>query len=131
MSTPNTPPFHDLVYYTYGTPDGAKPAIYLEELGLPYKCVTIDIMNGAQNEPSFRKINPNGKIPALQDGPIAIFESVAIMLYLAEHYDTEHVFSYPKHDAAYWNMLGWLMFQTSAVSVSHGTLRLLSAMLDG
>ncbi len=74
--------------YTWGTPNGQKASIMLEEVGLPYTVHPIDISKGAQKTPEFLKINPNGKIPALvdhdQDGGLSIFESGAILVYLGE-----------------------------------------------
>eukprot|EP01012_Entosiphon_sulcatum_P045868 TRINITY_DN6135_c0_g1_i1.p1 TRINITY_DN6135_c0_g1~~TRINITY_DN6135_c0_g1_i1.p1 ORF type:complete len:269 (-),score=41.03 TRINITY_DN6135_c0_g1_i1:48-809(-) len=75
--------------YSLGTPNGFKVSIFLEEAGLEYDAHTIDIRTGAQKEPSFTAINPNGRIPALVDleapgGPFNVFESGAILLYLAE-----------------------------------------------
>jgi hypothetical protein len=75
------PPFNQLVYYTARTPNGLKPALMLEELGLKYKVVGIDIMKNTQKEQWFLDINPNGRIPALKDGEMRVFESGAIMLY--------------------------------------------------
>jgi len=73
--------------YTSPTPNGYKVTITLEELGLPYTLHAIDLASGAQKEPWFRAINPNGRIPAIVDrgnDDFAVFESGAIMLYLAE-----------------------------------------------
>lgn len=55
------PPFHNLTYYTFGTPNGLKPAIVLEELGLQYKAETIDITKNTQKEEWYLQINPNGQ----------------------------------------------------------------------
>lgn len=76
-----SPPFNKLVYYTGRTPNGLKPALLLEELGLQYKVESIDIMKNIQKEEWFLKINPNGRIPALMDGDMRVFESGAIMMY--------------------------------------------------
>jgi GSH-dependent disulfide-bond oxidoreductase len=73
--------------YTSPTPNGYKVSILLEELDLPYIVHAIDLSSGAQKEPWFTAINPNGRIPAIVDrgnGDFAVFESGAIMLYLAE-----------------------------------------------
>jgi len=76
--------------YTWTTPNGFKLIIALEELGLDYRIHWINIGNGDQNTPEFRAVNPNGKIPAVVDdeGPsdetIAVFESGAVLTYLAE-----------------------------------------------
>lgn len=77
--------------YYWPTPNGHKITIFLEEAGLPYKLIPIEIRAGQQFAPEFLKISPNNKIPTLIDhqpvdggGPIAIFESGAILLYLAD-----------------------------------------------
>lgn len=76
--------------HTYSTPNGRMVSIMLEESGLDYTTHVVDIRAGAQHDPEFRKINPNEKIPAIvdQDGPggkpIRVFETGAIMQYLAE-----------------------------------------------
>ena len=76
--------------YTWGTPNGRKVSIMLEEVGLPYTVHKIDIGKGDQFKPEFVAINPNSKIPAIVDGdgpdgkPINVFESGAILIYLAE-----------------------------------------------
>jgi GST-like protein len=78
----------DLYYWT--TPNGHKITMFLEETGLPYRIVPVDIGSGAQFEPAFLAISPNNRIPAVVDhaprdrgGPLAVFESGAILLYLA------------------------------------------------
>ena len=79
-----------ITLYTWATPNGKKISILLEELGLPFKAVPIDIGKGDQFAPDFLKISPNNKIPALVDSdgpdgkPISLFESGAIMLYLGD-----------------------------------------------
>jgi glutathione S-transferase len=73
--------------YTWTTPNGRKVSIALEELGLPYTVHPIPIRDQVQKEPWFLKINPNGRIPAIIDraaGDFAVFESGAILIYLAE-----------------------------------------------
>jgi GST-like protein len=74
--------------YTWGTPNGRKASIMLEECGLPYEVHAIDIRRGDQKQPEFLVINPNGKIPAIVDEESGtrtfVFESGAILLYLAE-----------------------------------------------
>jgi GST-like protein len=76
--------------YTWGTPNGRKISVALEELGLPYKTFPINITKNEQFAPDFLKISPNNKIPAIVDHegpggkPHAVFESGAILIYLAE-----------------------------------------------
>jgi GST-like protein len=79
----------DLYYWT--TPNGHKITMFLEETGLPYKIVPVNISKGEQFAPDFLKISPNNRMPAIVDhepvgvtGPISVFESGAILLYLAE-----------------------------------------------
>ena len=73
--------------YTWSTPNGRKASIMLEECGLPYTVHPIDIGHDAQFAPDFLAISPNNKIPAIVDdeaGPLSVFESGAILTYLAE-----------------------------------------------
>ncbi len=79
----------DLYYWT--TPNGHKITIFLEEVGLEYKIVPVNISKGDQFKPEFLEISPNNRMPAIVDhapagggAPIAVFESGAILLYLAE-----------------------------------------------
>ncbi|HWA80452.1 MAG TPA: glutathione S-transferase N-terminal domain-containing protein [Acetobacteraceae bacterium] len=77
-------------FYFHPTPNPAKVALLLEELGIPYEVIPVDTKRGEQHKPEFRRINPNGKVPAIVDteGPggkeARIFDSSAILLYLAE-----------------------------------------------
>ena len=75
--------------YTWTTPNGRKVSIMLEEIGLPYTVIPVDLGKQQQFEPAFTAITPNQKIPAIVDrdvpgGPLAIFESGAILIHLAE-----------------------------------------------
>ena len=72
--------------YTWTTPNGQKVSIMLEEVGLPYRAHPIDILNNAQFDPTFLKIAPNNRIPAIvdTDNGLQLMESGAILLYLAE-----------------------------------------------
>ena len=79
----------DLYYWT--TPNGHKITIFLEEAGLPYRILPVNISQGEQFAPDFLKIAPNNRIPAIVDpapadggAPLALFESGAILLYLAD-----------------------------------------------
>lgn len=115
--------------YTWGTPNGQKVSIMLEECGLPYVVHPVDISSGAQNEPECRAINPNGKIPAIVDidggERTVIFESGAILVHLAEKVGRLLLKSgQGRSDALAWTfwqvgglgpMLGqWLHFQRAA-----------------
>ena len=103
--------------YSWATPNGHKVHIMLEECGLPYRAIAVDIGAGDQFKPEFLNISPNNKIPALVDPdgpdgkPIALFESGAILLYLAAKTGK----FLPKSDRAKFEVLQWLMFQMGGV----------------
>ena len=106
--------------YTYTTPNGRKPAILLEELALPYTLHKIDIGKGDQFSSEFVAINPNSKIPAIRDREtnITIFESGAILIYLAEK--TGKLLS--TEAVARSRVMEWLMFQMASVGPMFGQL---------
>lgn len=95
--------------YTWATPNGRKISIALEELGLPYRVHKINISKGDQHSPEFTRISPNQKIPAIvdQETGISLFESGAILLYLA----TKTGQLLPEGQEAYWATIQWLMWQ--------------------
>lgn len=84
----------EITLYTYGTPNGHKASVTIEELGIKYTAKSVDISKNVQKEPWFLKINPNGRIPALTDGSQRLFETGSIMLYLTDKYDTENKISF-------------------------------------
>jgi GSH-dependent disulfide-bond oxidoreductase len=106
-----------ITLYTWPTPNGKKVQIMLEELGLDYKALPINIGTGDQFKPEFLKISPNNKIPAIVDKhgpdgkPIALFESGAILVYLAGK--TGKFLG--KTDRERYSVLQWLMFQMGGV----------------
>jgi GST-like protein len=102
--------------YTFGTPNGHKISIALEELGLPYKTHKIDITKGDQHTAEFKKINPNAKIPALVDGGNVIFESVAVLIYLAEK--TGRLL--PTATKERYQCLSWCIFQAASLGPMFG-----------
>jgi GST-like protein len=95
--------------YTWTTPNGRKVSIALEELGLPYTVHAIDIGKDEQFAPAFLKVSPNNKIPAIvdRDNNFSLFESGAILLYLAEK--TGKLL--PKDLQARYRVIEWLMWQ--------------------
>jgi GST-like protein len=103
--------------YYWPTPNGKKITIYLEEVGLPYNLMPVDITAGEQFDEEFLKISPNNKMPAIVDSegpngePISVFESGAILLYLAEK--TGRFLPHSQHGR--YEALQWLMFQVSSV----------------
>ena len=106
--------------HTWTTPNGFKPIILLEELGVPYRVTPVDLTKNQQNEPAHLKLNPNGKIPAVIDGEgadgVHVFESGAILIYLAE----KHGRFLAKAGQGRADALAWLMFQMSAVGPMMG-----------
>src|SRR3989440_6962818 len=99
-----------LKFYDSPAPNPRKVALFLEEAGLPYEAVPVDTRKGEQHAPEFRAINPNAKVPALVDGDTVVFDSSAILLYLAE--STGKFLSAPKSRG---QMLSWLMFTASGI----------------
>ena len=99
--------------YTWSTPNGRKVSIALEEMGLPYKAITVDIGKDEQFKPDFLKISPNNRIPAIvdHDNGLALFESGAILMYLA---DKTGKFV-PKDAKSRWQTTQWLMWQMGGV----------------
>ncbi|MGH6779557.1 MAG: glutathione S-transferase family protein, partial [Bradyrhizobium sp.] len=92
-------------------------ALMLEETGLPYEPVPIDTRTGAQHKPEFLAVNPNGKVPAIVDGDATVFDSNAILLYLAEKTGK---FLPAKSDKNRGELLSWLMFVASGVGPFSG-----------
>ncbi|MCA3247243.1 MAG: glutathione S-transferase N-terminal domain-containing protein [Tagaea sp.] len=111
-----------IALYTWGTPNGRKVSVMLEECGLAYDVHPIDIAKGDQFKPDFLAVNPNGKIPAIVDPegpdgkPISVFESGAILVYLAEK--TGKFLG--KDARARTETLQWLMFQMGGVGPMFG-----------
>jgi len=103
--------------YSWATPNGHKVHIMLEECGLPYRVIPVDIGAGDQFKPEFLAMSPNNKIPAIVDPdgpdgkPISLFESGAILLYLAGKTGQ----FLPQGTAERYEMLEWLMFQMGGV----------------
>jgi len=108
--------------YTWGTPNGRKVSIMLEETGLPYTVHPVDIGKGEQHEPAFLKISPGNKIPAIIDpegpdgAPISLFESGAILIYLAEKTGR----FLPAEPRPRYEVLQWLMFQMGGIGPMFG-----------
>lgn len=106
--------------YTSSTPNGFKPAIMLEEIGLPYTTHMVDILNGEQFQPNFVALNPNSKIPVLtdQETGVTLFESGAILIYLAQK--TGQLL--PTDLSGISQVMTWLMFQVANVGPIFGQL---------
>jgi GSH-dependent disulfide-bond oxidoreductase len=113
-----------LQLYSLPTPNGVKVSIMLEEIGLPYEAHLVDFGKGDQRTPEYLSLNPYGKIPAIIDPagpggkPLPLFESGAILLYLAEK--TGKLM--PADPAARYETLEWLFFQIGAMGPMFGQL---------
>ncbi|WP_372657838.1 glutathione S-transferase family protein [Hydrogenophaga sp.] len=105
--------------YTAATPNGHKVSIALEELGLPYTLKVLDLSKGEQKTPAFLALCPNGRIPAIVDheaGGFSVFESGAILIYLAEK--TGRLM--PADAQGRSLVLQWLMFQMGGIGPMMG-----------
>jgi GST-like protein len=98
-------------------PNPMKVALFLEEAGLDYEAVAVDTRKGDQHAPAFRALNPNGKVPVIVDGDTVVFDSNAILLYLAEKTGR---FLPPAGDRARGELLSWLLFVASGVGPFSG-----------
>jgi GST-like protein len=108
-----------LKFYFHPSPNPAKVALLLEESGLPYELVPVDTRKGEQHTPEFLAINPNGKTPAIVDGEVTVFDSNAILLYLAEKTGKFLPENTPKLRG---ELLSWLMFVATGIGPYTGQL---------
>ena len=106
-----------LKFYFNGAPNPNKVALFLEESGLPYELVPVDTRKGDQFKSEFLKVNPNGKVPAIDDDGAVVFDSNAILLYLAEKTGK---FLPPNTPKCRGELLSWLMFVASGVGPFFG-----------
>jgi len=104
-------------FYYSGAPNPMKVALFLEESGLPYEAIPVDTRKGDQHKPEYLAINPNAKVPAIVDGDVTVFDSNAILLYLAEKTKKFMPENTPK---ARGELLSWLMFVASGVGPFSG-----------
>lgn len=110
-------------FYTWSTPNGQKVSIMLEETGLPYKVIAVNLRDNQQLEPQFVAMNPNHRIPVIVDrdapgAPLTVIESGAILIYLAEKTGKLLATDVAERSAA----LQWLMFQMAHVGPMFGQL---------
>ena len=110
--------------YSLPTPNGVKVSIMLEELNLPYEAHLVDIMKNESHTPEFLSLNPNGKIPAIIDPdgpggkPLGLFESGAILLYLADKTGK----LVPADPARRYETIAWVFFQVASIGPMFGQL---------
>jgi GST-like protein len=104
-----------LKFYFNGSPNPTKVALFLEEAGLAYEAIPVDTRKGAQFTPAYLAINPNGKVPAIVDGDTPVFDSNAILLYLAEKTG-----KFLPAASARGELLSWLMFVATGVGPFSG-----------
>jgi GSH-dependent disulfide-bond oxidoreductase len=104
-------------FYYNTSPNPAKVALFLEECRLPYEVIPVDTRKGEQFAPDFIAINPNSKVPAIVDGEVRVFDSNAILLYLAEKTGQ----FLPKHTPkARAELFSWMMFIATGVGPYSG-----------
>ena len=108
--------------YTWATPNGKKVSIMLEEVGLPYEVRPVNLSKGEQMKPEYLAVNPNNKIPSIIDSdgpggqPFKLFESGAILIYLAEKTGK----FWPQDMRQRYEVVQWLMFQMGGVGPMFG-----------
>ena len=101
-----------LKFYYSLAPNPMKVALFLEETGMPYEAIPVDTRKGDQHTPEFVALNPNSKVPVIVDGDATVFDSAAILIYLAEK---SGQFMPANTPAVRGDMLSWLMFIASGV----------------
>ncbi len=106
-----------LKFYYSLAPNPMKVALFLEEAGLEYEAVPVDTRKGDQHDPAFKALNPNAKVPVIVDGDTVVFDSNAILLYLAEKTGK---FLPPAGDKARGELLSWLMFVATGLGPYSG-----------
>ena len=107
-----------MIKFYYNTaPNPMKVALFLEEAGLPYEAIAVDTRKGEQHQAAFTAINPNAKLPALVDGEATVFDSNAILLYLA---GKTGQFGAPATPVGQAELLSWLMFVASGIGPFSG-----------
>ncbi|NQV59769.1 MAG: glutathione S-transferase N-terminal domain-containing protein [Alphaproteobacteria bacterium] len=106
-----------LKFYYSGAPNPVKVALFLEEAGLEYEAIPVDTRRGDQFKPEFMALNPNAKVPVIVDGDVTVFDSNAILLYLAEKTGKFLPEDTPK---ARGELLSWLMFVASGIGPYSG-----------
>jgi GST-like protein len=121
-----------ITLYSWGTPNGNKLHIMLEELGTPYKLIPVNLGKREQHAPEFTQINPNAKIPSIVDtdgpggAPLTLFESGAILIYLAEKFGR----FLPADRGDRYHTIQWIMFQMAGIGPMFGQLHHFTASAE-
>ena len=105
-----------LKFYFSPAPNPMKVALFLEEAGLPYELIRIDTRRGGQHQAAFKALNPNGKLPVIVDGETVVFDSNAILLYLAEKTGR----FLPTDPSQRGELLSWLLFVATGLGPYNG-----------
>ena len=106
-----------LKFYFSGAPNPTKVALFLEEAGVAYEAIPVDTRKGDQFKPEFLAVNPNSKVPVIVDGEATVFDSNAILLYLAEKTGKFLPSNTPANRG---DLLSWLMFVATGVGPFSG-----------
>jgi GSH-dependent disulfide-bond oxidoreductase len=106
-----------LKFYFNGSPNPTKVALFLEEAAMPFHPIPVDTRKGEQFKPEFLAINPNGKVPVIDDNGVIVFDSNAILLYLAEKSGQFLPANLPAYRGP---LLSWLMFVATGVGPFSG-----------
>jgi len=106
-----------LKFYFNGSPNPTKVALFLEEAGIPYEPKAVDTRKGEQFAPELVRLNPNAKVPVIDDGGVIVFDSNAILLYLAEKHRKFLPSDTPASRA---ELLSWLMFIATGIGPYSG-----------
>ena len=117
MTRSNGGKFQMLKFYFNGSPNPTKVALFLEEAGIAYQPVAVDTRKGDQFKPEYLAINPNAKVPAIDDDGVKVFDSNAILLYLAEKTGKFLPANTPANRG---ELLSWLMFVATGVGPYSG-----------
>jgi glutathione S-transferase len=102
-----------MVLYEFAPTRSIRPRWVLQELGVPFDSVNVDLINGEHRTPDFLKINPAGQVPVLIDGELVLTESVAISIYLSEKYPHRHFLPADERQKA--DVYKWLLFAATAL----------------
>ena len=108
------------LYTFHLSPNGRKVHMALEEAKAAYEITAVDLMKGEQKNPEYLKLNPNGKVPTIVDEGLAMWESIAILLYVAEKFPAANLLPSAREERA--RAFQWLVWQPTTFSAPVGSL---------